>query len=127
MSFSAVMSNGTLTTRQYCNRYYGIQKAKTQQKANINVFSNYTGSRRGSARRKVRPRKEGKYRPVSLILVPKKVMIYQNGSTKGKSCLINPKAFYDEVTYVEDKEKGLDVVYLVFSKAFDTVYLSQNW
>lgn len=35
--------------------------------------------------------------------------------------MTNPIAFYNEVTDVEDKEGGLDVVYLAFSEAFDTI------
>lgn len=93
--------------RQYCNWYYGIQTAKAQQKAYVNDFSDYTGSRRGSARWKVQARKEGKYMPVSLSLVPKKAVSNQNEFTKCKPCLTNPIAFYDEVTDAEDKQGGL--------------------
>ncbi|KAK4818143.1 hypothetical protein QYF61_006742, partial [Mycteria americana] len=75
----------------------------------------------------------GNYRPVSLTSVPGKVMEQiilsaitrhvennqgikpsQHGFRKGRSCLTNLISFYD-------KGKAVDVVYLDFSKAFDTV------
>ena len=59
--------------------------------------------------------------PASLTSVPKKVVSNQTRFTKCKLCLTNPIAFCDEVTDVEDKEGGLDVVHLAFSKAFDTI------
>ena len=45
----------------------------------------------------------------------------QQGCTKGKSCLTNLIAFYEEVTRWIDDGKAVDVVYLDFSRAFDTV------
>ncbi|KAJ7400182.1 RNA-directed DNA polymerase from mobile element jockey-like protein [Pitangus sulphuratus] len=45
----------------------------------------------------------------------------QHGFMEGRSCLTNPISFYDKVTYLVDEGKAVDVVYLDFSKAFDTI------
>ncbi|CAM4600555.1 unnamed protein product [Lepidochelys olivacea] len=44
----------------------------------------------------------------------------QHGFAKDKSCLTNLIAFYDEITGSVDEGKAMDVLFLDFSKAFDT-------
>jgi len=82
----------------------------------------------------------GNYRPVSLTLVRGKIMEQvilsaltrsmmdnqeirpsQHGFMKGRSCLTILISCYDQVTHPVDKGKAVDVIYLDFSKAFDTV------
>ncbi|KAK4828527.1 hypothetical protein QYF61_026949 [Mycteria americana] len=41
--------------------------------------------------------------------------------SKGKSCLTNLINFYNEMTGLEDEGRAVDIIYLDFSKAFDTV------
>ncbi|CAM5124933.1 unnamed protein product [Natator depressus] len=82
----------------------------------------------------------GNYRPVSLTSVPGKIMEQiikesickhlednkvisnsQHGFVRNKSCQTNLIAFSDKVTSLVDSGEAVDVVYLDFSKAFDTV------
>ncbi|RMC06974.1 hypothetical protein DUI87_16426 [Hirundo rustica rustica] len=82
----------------------------------------------------------GNYRPVSLTSVPGKITeqfilsaITQNlqdgqgirpsqhGFRRGRSCLTNLISFFDQVTHLVDAGRAVDVVYLDFSKAFDTI------
>ncbi|PKU36542.1 rna-directed dna polymerase from mobile element jockey-like [Limosa lapponica baueri] len=45
----------------------------------------------------------------------------QHGLMKGRSCLTNLIYFYDKMTCLVNEGKALDVVYLDFRKAFDTI------
>ncbi|PKU45707.1 rna-directed dna polymerase from mobile element jockey- hypothetical protein [Limosa lapponica baueri] len=82
----------------------------------------------------------GNYRLISLTSTPGKVMEQlildviskhveekkligsgQHGFTKGKSCLTNLIVFYYRMTGWVDGRRAVAVVYLKFSKAFDTV------
>ncbi|CAM4702633.1 unnamed protein product [Caretta caretta] len=79
----------------------------------------------------------GNYRPVSLTSVVCKVLgkflkekvvevngkwdKIQHGFTKGRSCQTNLISFFETVTDFLDKGNTVDLIYLDFSKAFDTV------
>uniref|UniRef100_A0A8B9CM06 Reverse transcriptase domain-containing protein n=1 Tax=Anser brachyrhynchus TaxID=132585 RepID=A0A8B9CM06_9AVES len=82
----------------------------------------------------------GNYRPVSLTSVPGKIMEKiipevieanlgdnavvgpsQHGFMRGRSCLTNLISFYGKITHLVSQGKPADVIFLDFSKAFDTV------
>jgi len=82
----------------------------------------------------------GNYRPVSLTSMQGKIMERfilsaltghvkdnqgirpsQHGFRKGRSCLISLICFYDQMTCLVDEGKAVDIIYLDFSKAFDTI------
>ena len=82
----------------------------------------------------------GNYRPVSLTSVPckvfesilrKKILEHvdaynllsqeQHGFMKERSCLTNLLKTFDEVTSMLDQGGGVDMIYLDYSKAFDSV------
>lgn len=82
----------------------------------------------------------GCYRPVSLTLVPGKMLEQilmdtrlrhmenkgvtgpsQNGFTKGKSCLTNSVVLYNRVTALMEKGRATNFIYLDLCKAYDTV------
>ena len=86
----------------------------------------------------------GNYRLVSLTSVPGKIMEVlvkeemtlhldkhkllrnsQHGFTKGRSCTTNLLEFLEKVTCVLDEGHCMDVIYLDFSKAFDTVPIAR--
>ena len=46
---------------------------------------------------------------------------HQHGLTKGKLCLAGLVAFFDVITGWVDGGRAVDVVYLDFSKVFDTI------
>ncbi|KAK4824035.1 hypothetical protein QYF61_009626 [Mycteria americana] len=90
--------------------------------------------------KKGRKEDPGNYRPVSLTSVLGKLMEQiilsaitrhvennqgikpsQHGFRKGRSCLTNLISFYDKATCLTDEGETVRVVYLDFSKAFDTV------
>ena len=51
----------------------------------------------------------------------------QHRFTNGRSCLTNLISFYDKVAHLVDEGQAVDVVYLDFSKAFDTVPPTLSW
>ena len=58
---------------------------------------------------------------ISKQLEEKVIRSSPHGFTKGKSCLANQIAFCDVIIGWVDGGRAMDVVYLGFSKAFDTI------
>ena len=58
---------------------------------------------------------------LSYMRVKEVVQDSQHSFTKGRSCLTNLAASYDEVMALVDKEKATDVFYQYLYKAFDMV------
>ena len=90
--------------------------------------------------RKGKKEDPGNYRPVSLTSVLGKIMekvilavikkhlrdntdvaYSQHRFTRGRSSLTNLNSFYDKVTQLVDQGKPVNVIFLDFSKAFDTI------
>lgn len=46
----------------------------------------------------------------------------QSAFKKDESCLTNMITFYNKMTIFADKGRSVDVIYIVFSKAFHTVF-----
>ena len=46
---------------------------------------------------------------------------------KDRSCLTDPISFYDQVTFLMDKGKAVDVVYLEFTEDFDNFSHCSGW
>jgi len=66
----------------------------------------------------------GPFQPLTFCdSVNQRIRANQYGFMKGRSCLTNLMSFYDQVTCLVDEGKGeaVHVVYLDFSKVFDTV------
>jgi len=75
------------------------------------------------------------YRPISLLCIILEVIIYkksisfirpklsktQFGFTKGKSCLAQLLTIFSTINQAADSKKSVDVMYLDFKKAFDSV------
>ncbi|KAK4829703.1 hypothetical protein QYF61_006078 [Mycteria americana] len=121
---------------EYCVQLWGPQQRKDMDLSDFGFrLANVT-----PIFKKGQKEDPGNYRPGSLTSVPGKLMEQiilsaitqhvednqgikpsQHGFRKDRSCMTNLISFYDKVTHLVDEGKAVDVVYLDFSKAFDTV------
>ena len=93
----------------------------------IGLFALVTNNRTLSTDLSVSPRCWGRLEWIILgaimdqLKVNQGIRPSQHGFTNGRSCLTNLISFYEKVICLVNEGQAVDVVYLDFSKAFDTV------